>query len=198
VRLGGIASGQMNLRFPITGTAELLKILDPFIPDAFINRHFDARSARGPHRYFSPAQLWRTHLLTVLTPVHSVNRLVALLSEQRPWRTFAKLSHRQRVPDVRMLNEFRARLGVMGLRRINDQLRGEFIKEAARWPHAVALIDATDLEAACNGFKKKIPKPTRRIARPWAIGRTSRVRVAGTWVTKNIRSACGGANIIRR
>src|SRR5688500_11519971 len=183
----------MKAKFPITGAAELLSILDPFIPDGFINQQFSTRPARGPRRYFSPAQLWRTLLLTVLTPVHSVNQLVVLLSEHRPWRTFAKLAHRQRVPDVRMLSEFRARLGVGGLRKINDQLRTSLIRRATGWPHAVALMDATDLEAACDGFKKNIPKATRRSTPPWASAATTRVRVVGTWFTKNIRCACGGA-----
>ena len=188
----------MKAKFPITGAAELLRILDPFVPDSFINQQFSPRSARGPRRYFSAAQLWRTHLLAVLTPVHSLNQLIALLPEQRAWRTFARLSHRQRVPDVRMLNEFRARAGVAGLRKINDQLRGQFIKQASGWAHAVALMDATDLEAACDGFKKKRRKPTRPSVQPWGCARTNRGRVAGTWGTKNIHCGCGGGSILRR
>src|SRR5688572_30051664 len=97
-----------------------------------------------------------------------------------------------------MLNEFRARVGMTGLRQINDQLRHWFIQRAADWPHAVGLIDATDLEAACDGFKKKKRKPTRRTALPWACAPTNRVRVAGTSVTKSIRCACGGGNTPRR
>jgi hypothetical protein len=175
----------MNRRLPKTGTAGLLTLLDPHVPDGFINERWNVRPDRGPHRHFSAAQLWRTHLLTVLTPAHSLNQLVALLSEQRAWRAFARLSHRERVPDVRMLHEFRARVGVGGLRTINDWLKLPFIERAAGWSHAVGLMDATDLEAACDGFKKKMPKLTPPTARPWEIARSKPARAAGLWATKN-------------
>jgi len=80
--------------------------------------------------------------------------LIARLPEQRAWREFARLPHRHRGPDVRMLNEFRARTGVAGFRAINDQLRLPLIERAAGWSQAVALIDATDLPASCGGFRK--------------------------------------------
>jgi len=188
----------MKTPLPMTGTAQLLSLLDLFVPDSFINEELNTRPARGPRRYFSAAQLWRTHLLTVLTPVHSLNQLVALLPEQRAWRSFARLPHRQSIPDVRMLNEFRARAGVGGLRKINDQLRGSLIQRAMDWPQAVALMDATDLEAACGGFKKKTPKATVRTVPDWASAPTSPGRAAGMWVTRNTHCACGGANTHRR
>lgn len=74
----------------------------------------------GRRQSFSAAQLWRTHLLALLTPVHSLNLLTELLPGQRPWRHFAHLRHQG--PDVRMLNHFRARAGVLGLRQINAHL----------------------------------------------------------------------------
>ncbi len=110
----------MNSVLPLTGTAQLLKLLDPYVQDDFINQHWNRRALRGPHRSLSAAQLWRANLLTVLTPTHSFNQLVALLPEQRAWREFARLPNRHRVPDARMLNEFRSRVGVTGLRAIND------------------------------------------------------------------------------
>src|SRR5262249_7362505 len=102
----------MKSKFPMTGTAQLLALVDPFIPDSFINEQWRLRPARGPRWHFSAAQLWRTHLLTVLTPVHSLNQVLTLLGEQRTWRSFARLSHRERIPDARMLHQFRCRLGV--------------------------------------------------------------------------------------
>ena len=107
---------------PVTGTSRLLNLLDPYIPDDFINTHWSLRPGRGPRWQFSAAQLWRLHLLALLTPVHSLNLLCAMLPEQRAWRAFARLRHRQRVPDVCILNAFRLRLGVMGLRQINDAI----------------------------------------------------------------------------
>ncbi len=185
-------------RLPRTGSAELLSILDRYVPDDFINENWNVRPVRGPRRYFSAAQLWRTHLLTVLTPVHSVNQLVNLLAEQRAWRVFARLPHRQRVPDVRMLNEFRARVGVSGLRAINDRLSSPLIERAAGWSHAVAVIDATDLEAASHGFKKKKRRRTRLAVQPWESARSKPARVAGSWVTKNTPCGYGGASTRRR
>jgi len=78
-------------RLPLTGTAEYLAVLDPFVPDQFINERWSMRPTRGPRWRFSAAQLWRVHLLALLTPAHSMNLLVALLPEQPAWRAFACL-----------------------------------------------------------------------------------------------------------
>ena len=188
----------MNSALPLTGTSQLLTLVDPYVPDDFINQHWNQRPSRGPHRSLSAAQLWRVHLLAVLTPTHSFNQLIALLPEQRAWREFAWLSHRHRGPDVRMLNEFRARAGVTGFRAINDQLRLPLIERAAGWSHAVALIDATDLPASCGGFKKKKPKATRPIVPRWEAARSRPDKAVGLLAIRNIRSGCGGVNTPRR
>jgi hypothetical protein len=188
----------MNSVLPPTGTAQFLAVVDPYIPDDFINQHWNRRPCRGPHRTLSAAQLWRVHLLAVLTPTHSFNQLIALLPEQRAWRDFARLSHRHRGPDVRRLNEFRARVGVGGLRAINDQLRLPFIEQAASWSHAVALIDATDLPASCGGFKKKKRKVTPPSVLRWEAGRSKPGKAVGLWVTRSTRFGCGGVNTHRR
>lgn len=132
----------------MTGTSRLLDILDPYIPDDFINQRWSVRPVRGPRWQFSAAQLWRVHLLALLTPVHSLNLLTAMLPEQRAWRRFARLRHRQRVPDARSLNAFRLHLGMMGLRQINEMILQPLLQTAALWENATALIDATDLPAA--------------------------------------------------
>src|SRR5262245_40528316 len=134
---------------PATGTNRLLDLLDPYVPDDPINQGRGLRPARGPRWQFSAAQLCRVHLLELLTPVHSLNLVTAVLPEQRAWRSFARLRHRHRVPNVRVLNAFRLRLGVMGLRRINEMLLQPLIEVAALWQNATAIIDATDLPAAC-------------------------------------------------
>ena len=177
---------------PLTGTGQLLRLLDPYIPDDFINDHWNRRPARGPRWRFSAAQLWRVHLLALLTPVHSINLLVVLLSEQPAWRAFARLRHRHEVPDVRILNAFRDRLGVMGFRQINETLLASFIQTAMLWEGATALIDATDLPAACSGFKKKKPAATRPGAPRSAVAPLKPAKVAGLSATKNTLSDCGG------
>lgn len=156
----------MNL-LPPTGTTQLLNVLSPYIPDEFINEHWNERPARGPRWQFSAAQLWRVHLLALLTPVHSLNLLAAMLSEQRSWRRFARLHNRHQLPDVRVLHAFRQRVGVMGLRQINETLLGSLLETATLWEHTCAVIDATDLPAACSGYKKKRLAPTAPCTRQW-------------------------------
>jgi hypothetical protein len=141
----------------MTGTSELLEQVSPFIPDEFINEQWPSGPTGGRRRAFSAAQLWRTHLLLLLSPAHSINLLVELLKEQRAWRRFARLPHRERVPDVRMLHEFRARMGVSGLRRINQQLLKPLLGQVVERADTIAIIDSTDLPAACKAFKKRPP-----------------------------------------
>ena len=148
----------MGMKPPLapTGTTRLLETLSPLIPDQYINELLAPAKHPGRCHLLSAAQLWRTHLLALLTPVHSFNGLVRLLPEQRSWRAFAHLHHRHRTPDVRMLSEFRTRAGVSGLRRINEQLLQPLVKLAAGQAYAVAIIDATDLPASTADKKKTV------------------------------------------
>jgi hypothetical protein len=143
-------------QLPTTGTSNLLERLSPFVPDDLINSLFVTRSGPGRPQNFSAAQLFRVSLLTLLTPVHSFNLLVQLLAEERGWRSFARLRNRFSVPDVRMLHEFRARLDLWNLRRVNEHLLRPFLEESSKFPKSLALIDSTDLPAATNGYKKTL------------------------------------------
>jgi len=143
----------MMTPLPPVGTIALLKLLSGYVPDDFI-AGFCPRTLTGGRRHdLSAAQLWRVHLLAVLTSTHSLNLIVAQLPEQPAWRQFARL--RRHPPTARMLSEFRQQVGVSGLRRINQHLLGRLLHRQGVQPHAVALMDATDLPAACSGFKKK-------------------------------------------
>ena len=158
----------MNSDLPATGTAALLELLAPFVPDDFINECWPHGSTGGRHCEHTAAQLYRVHLLCLLSPVHSVNLLVKMLPEQRAWRKFAGLRRQHRVPDVRMMHELRGRVGVAGLRRINQHLLTPLLAAYVWQPWSVGLMDATDLPAACVGFKKK----HRAIfCRPRGVGR---------------------------
>ena len=90
----------------------------------------------------------------MMTPAHSFNLLVALLAEHRSWRTFARLRNRVRVPDARMLHEFRQQLDLTKLRCVNEYLLHPLIEGTAGFAKTVALIDSTDLPAATNAYKK--------------------------------------------
>ena len=181
----------MDSKLPATGTAQLLKLLSPYIPDTFINQLVPRHRGRGRRQQLSSAQLYRAHLLSMLTPVHAFNHLVRLLAEQRDWRRFAHLSNRQAVPDVWMLNQFRERCGVSGLRQINEQLLAPMLPQSTVENPALALIDATDLEAACSGHKKRLPDNTRPSVPHWEGGRSSADRVDSLLGTRSTPSASG-------
>ena len=112
----------MNSDLPATGTAARLELLAPFVPDDCINECCPHGPTGGRHCEHTAAQLFRVHLLSRLSPVHSVHLLVKMLPEQRAWRKFACLPRQSRVPDVRMRPLFRGRGGGAGLRRINQHL----------------------------------------------------------------------------
>ena len=175
----------MDSQLPATGTAEYLTLVSAYVPDSFINDLLPRSGGRGRQPQFSPAQLYRVHLLSVLTPVHAFNHLVRLLAEQRAWRRFAHLSNRQAVPDVWMLNQFRERAGVSGLRQINEHLVERLLPSRASQVLSLALIDATDLEAACSGHKKRVPDTIRPTAPPWEGARSNVGRVASLSATRN-------------
>ena len=144
----------MHTPLPTTGTAALLLQLSDFVPDDFINQLLPPHRGRGRRSRWSSAQLFRLLLLVLLTPAHSLNLLVELLPEQRAWRRFARLPNRRRVPTASILHEFRERLGVGSLRRINRHLLEPLLDGLAPERPTVALIDSTDLPAATSTYKK--------------------------------------------
>jgi hypothetical protein len=150
------------MALPITGSADLLELLAPFIPDDQINELLPRHRGRGRRREWSAAQLYRTLILLLLTPVRSCNLLCTLLPEQRAWRRFAHLPNRRLLPNARQLHEFRDRLTPMILRRINEGLLLGLLKDWPKDHPGVGLIDATDFPAATNAYKKR----PRRILRP--------------------------------
>ena len=142
---------------PAVGSFALLDVLTHFVPDDFINTHWPIPTRRpGPRSCFSAAQLWRTHLLTVLSGGRSFNAVQRSLGEQRALRRFAHLPNERSVPDVRMLHEFRMCVGVGGLRLINDHLVQQVLTTALLCDKTVGLIDATDLPARTCDKKKRV------------------------------------------
>ena len=106
----------MNSDLPTTGTVALLELLDPFVPDDFINECWPHGPTGGRHCQHTSAKLFRVHLLCLLSPVHSVNLLIKMLPEQRARRKFAGLRRQSRVPDVRMMYQFPGARGLGGRR----------------------------------------------------------------------------------
>jgi hypothetical protein len=145
----------MQTRLGTTGSAVLLEQVSGFIPDEFINELVPSHRGRGRRRHWSPAQLYRLLLLTLLTPAHSCNLVLQLLSEQRAWRKFARLPNQYRLPVASQLHDFRQAIGVKGLRLVNEQLLAPLLDGLLADRKSIALIDATDLPAATSAYKKR-------------------------------------------
>jgi hypothetical protein len=185
----------MNHLLPAVGTLALLDWLSPFVPDDFINLRWP-RSTRRPGRRLSlsAAQLWRAHLLICLWPGHSFNSVQRALTEHRPLRRFAHLPNQASTPDVRMLHEFRARLGPGGFRAINDHLTQQLLRVAPLREKTLALIDATDLPARVRDKKKRL-RGGQPVGRLWEPARLSPVKPAFLLGTKSTRCVCGLADL---
>ena len=140
---------------PQTGTCALLETLSPYLDDDWFDGLFPSRRRQGRHPHFAPAQLLRVSLLSLLTPAHSFNLLVELLPENRAWRDFAHLPNKRRLPDAKMLHQFRSSLELAQLRGLNGHLLQPLLQGLSATRKTVGLMDATDLPAAANCFKKK-------------------------------------------
>jgi len=186
-----------GMELPAVGTCELLRVLSPRIPDDFINEHLARQRREGRRLRFSSTQLWRVHLLVLLTRTFSFNALIRCLREQESWRRFAHLPNRFAIPDVRMLNDFRRALGVAGFRQINDHLVWELLKNAPLNPTTVAFIDATDLPASAEDKKNK-PEVGLHFGRHWEHALGDRAKPVFLSVIKNTRCDCGLAATTRQ
>jgi hypothetical protein len=183
-------------QLPPTGTAALLEVISPYIPDDLINSLFAEKTRRGRPSLFSAAQLFRVNLLALLTPAHSFNLVVRLLAEHRPWREFARLRNRRVVPDAKMLHEFRQKLDLNKLRCVNRHLLAPVLEGCSGFAKTVGLIDATDLPAATNAYKKILPVSIA-LAEPTRVRVVAKTdRAATTLGIKNTRCGCGFDNIV--
>jgi len=186
------------MKLPTTGTAALLELLSPHVPDDHINELVPRHRGRGRRCEWSAAQLLRVCLLLLLTPARSSNLLCQLLPEQRAWRRFAHLPNRRVLPNVRQLHEFRDRLTPMVLRSLNERLVALLLEGISGEQLGIGLIDATDLPAATSAFKKSALAVTRPSARPWAGAPLRPVKAAGLLATKNTPFGFGWLLINRR
>jgi hypothetical protein len=162
-RLGFQGSFIFMPSLPPVGSIELLDSLSPYVPDEIVGALIPRRKGRGRRTDFSSAQLFRALLLSVLTPARSFNLLCRLLPENRAWRRFAFLPSKQSLPGPRMLHEFRQKLPPAILRAINAHVLLPLLDDLGS-SKTVALIDATDLRAATNAYKKTAPESSRLIA----------------------------------
>jgi hypothetical protein len=181
----------MKSQLPQTGTEDFLELLSPFVPDDYLNQRWPRLKTGGRRHGFSASQLFRLHLLALITPVHSFNLLIRMLPEQKAWRRFAHVPSQEHVPGVRMMNTFREEIGVDGLRQVNGQLLEPIIERVAPSQGAAALIDATDLPASCSGFKKKALGSIRPREPRWAGGRSRADKVNALLASRSTRFVSG-------
>ncbi len=167
-----------------TGTAALLQELSPFLDDEMINSLLPEPRGPGRPRDFCSAQLFRVLLLSLLTPAHSFNLLLALLPENRAWRRFAYLQNRRDVPSAKTLSQFRGRLDLGILRSINMHLLRPLLEQLEPARRTLAIIDSTDLPASINTFKKRTPRVPRD-TRPLVPEPSSQARANGSSATKS-------------
>jgi len=139
--------------------------------------------------------MFRVMLLPLLTPAHSFNLVTELLPEHRSWRSFAHLRNRRELPDVRMLHDFRRRLELTQLRRLNEHLLQPLIEGTSGFAKTVAVIDSTDLPAATNAYKKMPPVSTVRAGPTPAVAVAKRARVAISSATRSTRYGSGFAKL---
>lgn len=152
---------------PPVGSADLLDRLSRYVPDQLIAALLPPQKGRGRRAEFSSIQLFRILLLSVLTPARSFNLLCRLLPENRAWRRFSFLPSKRSAPGARILHEFRQKLPPKILRAINAHLLAPLLDQLGT-STTVALIDATDLRAATNAYKKTAKENSLPIARLWA------------------------------
>jgi hypothetical protein len=150
-------------QLPPAGTSGLLEKLSPHVPDDLINSLLAPKSGPGRPSLFSAAQLFRVNLLALLTPVHSFNLLVELLAENRSWRTFARLRNRLEIPDVRMLHQFRQRLDLSKLRRVNECLLKPLVEQTGAFLKTVALIGGRSRKDGYSRYYVGYKKHTLRL-----------------------------------
>ena len=186
----------MAILLPPTGTHHLLDLISPYVPDGFIHDLCPRQFTGGRRCALSGPQLWRVHLLPLLTSTHSLNLVVAQLPEQAAWRRFCRL--RGHWPGVRMLHEFRQQIGVSGLLPDSAAFAGAMALPSRR---ATARGRADGRDGSTGGLQrlqKKAPARTPLRTRPWAGARSRRGRAAGLSVTRNTPCVCGCLRCIRR
>jgi hypothetical protein len=135
----------------------ILEKISHHIPDEEINLLFPFKkfNTQGRRRKFKTSQLYRAHILAMLKGIHSFNKLCAEFKTRRAFRDFCLFRNKKVTPTKRMLSEFRDHLKPSGFGKIAQLLASNCLNVAPLPEIKVAIPDATDMPANCNGFAKK-------------------------------------------
>ena len=134
-----------------------LEKISPHLPDEEINLLFPFRKfdTQGRRRKFKTNQLYRLHILAMIKGIPSFNKLCQELRVRRSFRDFCFFKNKKSTPPKRMLSEFRNHLKSTGFEKIAGLMTANFLNMFSLPDLRVAIPDATDMPARCNGFAKK-------------------------------------------
>lgn len=141
---------------------EKLEKFSKVIPDSEIDLEFPKlrprkiwSTNRGRPKIFSSSQLYRMHLVTLLKRICSFKKLPSELQQRRSLRNFCNISSKERLPNERILREFRRYLTEAGFVKIKVMLLSRLLKIFPLPQVIICSVDSTDIEASCYGFRKK-------------------------------------------
>lgn len=135
----------------------ILEKISSHIPDDEIDFFFPLRKSntQGRLRVFKASQLYRAHILTMIKGVTSFNKVCAEIKSRRSFRDFCRFKNKKSTPIRRLLSEFRDHLKPSGFEEITRLITLTFLNTVKLPVIKVAVPDATDMPASCNGFAKK-------------------------------------------
>lgn len=135
----------------------ILEKISFHIPDNEIDFLFPFRKSntQGRLRAFKVSQLYRAHILTMIKGVTSFNKVCDEIKSRRSFRDFCRFKNKKSTPVKRLLSEFRDHLKPSGFEEITRLITLIFLNTVKLPVIKVAVPDATDMPASCNGFAKK-------------------------------------------
>ena len=136
----------------------VLEKISPHVPDEEIDFLFPYRNlnTQGRLKSFKASQLYRAHILTLIKGVTSFNKISSEFKFRRSFRDFCRFKTKTFTPTNRILSEFRARLKPSGFEEITRLITLTYLTTIKLPVVKVAVPDATDMPASCNGFAKKM------------------------------------------
>jgi hypothetical protein len=159
----------------------ILEKISSHIPDNEIDFLFPFRkfNTQGRLREFKASQLYRAHILTMIKGVTSFNKVCSEIKSRRSFRDFCRFKNKKSTPVKRVLSEFREHLKPSGFEEITRLITLTFLNTIKLSLVKVAVPDATDMPASCNGFAKKNVNALLRANVPGSILQKELLKASG-------------------